>query len=106
MQRNITYDEINVCVAEEQLAIVDGYCYVGNQQFYGVCKPEFKEELSQHAETSALNTHWKAHLSCAQHAIPKLWEIVVPILMQHDCPAFKCIRLCNVSDEHKSKVFG
>ncbi|CDZ78526.1 hypothetical protein BN59_02836 [Legionella massiliensis] len=99
-----SYSQINS--TNEQLPVVDGYCLIEDRHFYEVCKPEFKEQLTEASGSSSLNTHWKAHLSCTQDALPQLWEIVVPLLQQYDCPAFKCIRLATLGEADKSTVFG
>ena len=102
---SIRYEQINI-IDDDELPALIGYCSIGNKFFYELCKPEFEEELLLSPMTSPLNTNWKAHLSCTQEALPQLWDMVVPILQAYDCPAFKCVRLCNIPDTQKRLIFG
>ena len=101
----IRYKHINI-LDGNILPVFDGYSDIGNKHFYEVCKSEFKDELLLSPFSSPLNTSWKAHLSCPQEALPQLWDIVVPILQRYDCPAFKCVRLCNTPDMQKKWIYG
>lgn len=102
---SIQYSQINI-LDDSLLPVFNGYCYIGNQLFYEVCKSEYKDELLGSFSSSPLNTGWKVHFSCAQNALPGLWRIVVPVLLANDCPAFKCVRLCNVPDQQKTSLYG
>lgn len=101
----IHYEHIDI-LDGNLLPVLDGYCSISSKLFYEVCKPEFKDELLLSPFSSPINTSWKAHLSCPQEALPQLWDIVVPILQRHDCPAFKCVRLCNIPDIQKRMIYG
>lgn len=102
----ISYEQINTVSDDDLVPIIEGYSSISNKNFYEVCKPEFLMELLDSYDTSPLNTNWKVHLSCAQESLPKLWDLVVPILQQNDCPAFKCIKLASLSQSQRNALFG
>ena len=106
-RNHVPYQQIDSLWNSDQPCAIPGYVRIDNKNvFYEVCLPQYYEELAKNFSTSELNTGWKAHLSCAQKDLPKLWDIVTPILQQNNCAAFKCMRLSALSESEKFSLFG
>lgn len=96
MQRQTQhYQTVNHVLHNDQLPILEGYQFINSADnpFIMFCLPAYYEGLTNpnSVATHILNTGWKAHLSCHTDDIAALWNLVIPFLQKHQCPAFKCI---------------